>query len=116
MECPLERCKYASRSLIKRLLEESKKDTVRTVGVATKMVGNTRLSCGYFHGVNSEGREADIGKNFQGGGERIKSAHRKEQSERKKKDKDDWTWRGKKELRTVDLRKNELRVKWKKKS
>ena len=91
----------------------SKKDTVRTVGVATRMVGNTRLSCG--HGVNRKGREADIGKYFQGGGERINSAHRKEQSQGKKKDKDDWTWRGKKELRTVELRKNELRVKWEKK-
>ena len=113
MECPLERCKYASRGLIKRLLEESKKDTVRTVGVATKKVGNMRLFCG--HGLNRKGREADIGKYFQGGGERINSAHRKEQSQRKKKDKDDWTWRGKKELRTVEQRKNELRVKWEKK-
>ena len=63
------------RGLIKRLLEDSKKDTMGASGVATKMAGNARLSCG--HGVDRKGREADTGKNFQGGRERINSAHRK---------------------------------------
>ena len=64
-----------ARGLIKRLLKDSKKDPMGAAGVATKMAGNGGLSCG--HGVNRKGRKADIGKKFQGGGERINSAHKK---------------------------------------
>ena len=57
-----------------------------------------------------KGREAERGKDFQSGGERTNPAHRRiGESERRKKDKDDWTWRGRKELRTVQLRKNETK-------
>lgn len=48
-----------------------------------------------------KGREAEIGKDFQSGGERTNPAHRKTGESERKKDKDDWTWRGRKELRTV---------------
>lgn len=56
-----------------------------------------------------KGREAEIGKDFQSGGERTNPAHRKTGESERKKDKDDWTWRGRKELRTVQLRKNEAK-------
>lgn len=55
----------AARGLIRRPLEESKKDTMEAQGVATRMVVNRRFSCG--HGINRKSRQADIGKDFQGG-------------------------------------------------
>lgn len=44
--------------------------------------------------------------------ERTNPAHRNT-GESKKKDKDDWEWREKGLSRTVKLRKNELKIKWK---